>query len=323
MKDIYERTIDYMRISVTDRCNLRCQYCMPEDLEWIPHDDILSYEEILKICKSAVLLGIQNFKVTGGEPLVRKDILSFLRRLKNLEGVKQVTLTTNGLLLLEAIDELKAIGIDGINISLDTLNKEKFKQITGQDGLEKVLDAIDAAYEAGIKVKVNCVPMKGVNEDELTAFMDMAGGRRIDVRFIEMMPVGYGKRFAGISSDDVFEKMKSVYPKYQDEKERRGNGPARYCRPDGFAGCIGFISAIHGKFCSDCNRVRMTSEGFLKLCLYYNQGIALREVVREGITQQSLTTLMKEAIWKKPLEHRFYEENVAQSEERKMSQIGG
>lgn len=324
MKDRFGREIEYMRISVTDRCNLRCRYCMPTETSFIPHEDILRYEEILRVCRQAASLGIHKFKITGGEPLVRRGCLDFMRQLKEMPGTTQVTLTTNGILLEDYAAELRDLGINGINVSLDTMKPERFFSITQREGLEKVLRGIEKAYELGIHVKLNCVPMHGVNDDELVDFIEISRDRKIDVRFIEMMPIGFGKEVRGVSADELQKLMKERYPQGEAVTRRLGNGPARYYHPKDFAGSIGFIEAIHGKFCHNCNRIRLTSEGFLKTCLYYNHGTDLRQILRGGQSDETLREALEQTIFQKPREHHFGELcHLSDEETRKMSQIGG
>ena len=324
MKDKFNREIEYMRISLTDRCNLRCKYCMPCDVPWIDHEQILSYEEILEICQIAVELGIDRFKITGGEPLVRKGCLEFIRTLKQMTGVKQVTMTTNGVLLRQYADELAEAGVNGINVSLDTLDRERFAFLTGKDALEQVLDGLYYSNKLGIKMKVNCVPLKGFNEDGLLQMLDICRDHPIDVRFIEVMPIGYGKEYAGISVVNLEQEIRKAYPDGETVLRRLGNGPARYYHPSEFLGSVGFIDAIHGKFCGDCNRIRLTSEGFLKTCLYYGHGSSLRDYRRGGGSRDGLKNLMQETIFQKPKEHHFGNLSADDEKElRKMSQIGG
>lgn len=323
MKDRYGREIEYMRLSLTDRCNLRCKYCMPCDLPSIPHENILTYEEFLQICQAALALGIDCFKVTGGEPLVRKGCMDFIRTLKNMPGVRQVTLTTNGLLLEKYAGELSEAGVDGINVSLDTLDKSVYRNLTGKDALQEVLEGILSAYRLGLHIKINCVTLKGINEQELFSMVELARMQNIDVRFIEIMPVGFGKEFAGISMDMLRKEIVRRYPRGEIVTRRLGNGPASYYHPEGFAGSIGFIDAIHGKFCDKCNRVRVTSEGYLKTCLYYNHGISLRDILRSGGGMTQLQAQMRAAIWNKPMEHHFGKNDEESQDTRKMSQIGG
>ncbi|MDO5010019.1 MAG: GTP 3',8-cyclase MoaA, partial [Intestinibacter bartlettii] len=264
MLDKLNRNIDYLRISVIDRCNLRCVYCMPEEgIESIPHEEILTYDEILRICETVSELGIRKIKITGGEPLVRKDIVDLIKDIKNIEKIEQVTLTTNGILLYDMLDDLYTAGIDAINISLDTLNKEKFKKITRRVGLEKVLRSIDKAYKLGIRIKINCLAIRDFNIDELAEIANFAKDREIDVRFIELMPIGFGKKYTEIDNDEILSILESRFGVFETVTEKRGNGPARYYRNENMKGCIGFISAISHEFCESCNRIRLTSNGFL------------------------------------------------------------
>ena len=324
MNDIYGRNIDYMRISVTDRCNLRCRYCMPQDIPAVEHAEVLSYEELLSVCESAVDLGICKFKITGGEPLVRKDAISFIERLKLLPGVKQVTITSNGLLLEPYLERLKAVGIDGINISLDTMDGEKYQKITGTDGAKTVLSAVLRSADLGLKTKLNCVIMKGINDNEIFDLLEIGRQKPVDVRFIEMMPIGYGRQFTGMSGDEILDVLCTRYPGIEETEHKRGNGPARYFKIPGFTGYAGFIDAIHCNFCQQCNRIRLTPEGFLKPCLYYSRGISLREPLRSGVSKQELSRLIAEVVMEKPEKHRFSEQDPDDgADSRRMSQIGG
>lgn len=324
MIDSHGRSIDYLRISITDRCNLRCTYCTPEELASLGHDEILRFEEILQICKQAVALGIKKFKVTGGEPLVRKGCVSFLRNLKNIPGVEQVTLTTNGVLLKELLPELEEIGIDGINISLDTLNPTSYETITRRGEFSKAWDSILAAQASKIHTKINCVLLKGVNDHEFFDLAELARDYHLDVRFIEIMPIGYGKGLEGYCRKDLITLLAQKYPEFEIEHKILGNGPASYITIPGFKGSIGFIDAIHGKFCDKCNRIRLTSDGILKLCLYYENGVDLKKMLRNGASDEDVLEAMKKTIYKKPAEHQFHLMAREGSEElKKMSQIGG
>ena len=325
MLDKLNRKIDYLRISVIDRCNLRCVYCMPEEgIESIPHDEILTYDEILRICEIVSELGIRKIKITGGEPLVRKDIVNLIRDIKNIDKIEQVTLTTNGILLHEMLDDLYDAGIDAINISLDTLNKDNFKKITRRDGLEKVLMSIDKAYDLGIRVKINCLAIRDFNLREIVEIASFAKDREIDVRFIELMPIGFGKKYTQIDNDEILSILESRFGTFEIVTEKRGNGPAKYYRNQNMKGCIGFISAISHEFCESCNRIRLTSSGFLKLCLHYNKGIDLKGPIRNGISDEDLKKLIHDTIWNKPISHKFGHANGEQDIELKnMVQIGG
>lgn len=325
MKDQYQRNIDYMRVSITDRCNLRCRYCMPEDIALLPMDMVLTYEEIVDVIRQAASLGIRKIKITGGEPLVRRDCTKLIRQIKSIAGIEKVTLTTNGILLPQYIDELKDAGIDGINISLDTLKQERFREITGFDALDQVLKGIETSVSSGIRTKINTVLQKGVNDDEWTDLMKLAETMPLDVRFIELMPIGFGDKNLGINDHDLREKIREMYPGTEEDKTVHGNGPATYISIPGFAGGVGFIAAINEKFCSDCNRIRLTCTGRIKPCLCYGESFDLKEILRtkEGPERDALLkhTLQK-AITYKPKEHCF-ETGSKITEKKKMSQIGG
>ena len=325
MIDKLNRNIEYLRISVTDRCNLRCVYCMPEEgVENIPHDEILSYDEILRVCKCASKLGIKKIKITGGEPLVRKDIVSLIRDIKNIRGIEQVTLTTNGVLLYDMAKDLYEAGIDAINVSLDTLSRKKFLKITRRDDFEKVSMAIDKLVDLGVRVKINCLAIKEYNFDEIVKIAQYSKDNNIDVRFIELMPIGYGKIYTGISNEVILGLLEEKYGQFEKVKEKRGNGPAKYYRNQNMKGCIGFISAISHEFCESCNRIRLTSSGFLKLCLHYNKGIDLKAPIRSGISDEDLKVLIYDTIWNKPLSHKFGHTNGEKDiEVKNMVQIGG
>ena len=324
MKDLHGRTIDYMRISITDRCNLRCKYCMPDDIAPIPHEKILRYEEILHVCRLAGELGIRKFKVTGGEPLVRKDCIKFLKYLKGLPTTDQVTLTTNGTLLSEYLPALKDIGLDGSNISLETLNEANFERMTGRPEFSRVMESIIACQASGIRTKINSVLLKGYNKNDFFDLVHLAEIYQVDVRFIEIMPIGYGRQYKGLSRQELLPMLLKKYPDYVPVLEHRGNGPATYIYLPGFKGCIGFIDAIHGKFCSTCNRVRLTADGLLKLCLYYQNGINLKHLLRSGCPDDIIRTALEQTIFRKPTEHQFHLAALeGPAEQRKMSQIGG
>lgn len=315
MKDSFGRTIEYMRISVTDRCNLRCRYCMPDGIELVPMDRILSYEDIVKVVRVAASLGITRFKITGGEPLVRKGITKLIGMMKNTENVEQVSLTTNGVLLPEYIDELYSLNIDGINISLDTLDSDTYGKITGVYALEKVLDGIDKSLEYGIKTKINSVVLKDMPIDNYVALSELAKDRKLDVRFIEMMPIGAGREYESVDCRKIIEALFTKYPDMENDYQIHGNGPARYYKPTGFTGSIGIINAVHDRFCDSCNRIRLTSTGELKPCLCYGDTINLKDI------KTDLTEAIKKAVMSKPCGHDFAAGDI--SERRNMSQIGG
>ena len=335
MKDSYERVIDYLRISITDRCNLRCRYCMPEDMEFIPHEEIMRYEEFLRLARLFAGQGIRKIKITGGEPLVRRGCVDFIRSLKEIDGISSVTITTNGVLLEQYMDGLADAGIDGVNISLDTLKADVYQKITGRDAFGRVWRGIIKAIESGVRIKLNCVPVEGVNAEEIPAFFELAKNNPIDVRFIEMMPIGHGKDFGAVSAEAIIRLLEQRYEGIYEIQEKKGNGPAVYYENKDFEGSVGIIGAVHKKFCSSCNRIRLTSEGFLKLCLYYKRGIDLKTPMRKGISDADLDDMIRQAIAEKPREHQFSCDIVntpgtacdGQSgdveEIKNMSQIGG
>lgn len=323
MLDQYGRRINYLRISVTDRCNLRCRYCMPEGVQDVGMKNILTFEEIWEIVKVSVSLGITHIRITGGEPLVRKGCADLILGIRKIPGVETITMTTNGVLLGNYAKQLKEAGVDGVNISLDTLDPEEFCQITGKRELPAVLAGIRAAKDAGLPVKLNAVNRKELDPVPLVRY---AQNENLPLRFIEMMPVGYGKQYVGRSNEELREMLEKTFgtaEKLVDSEElsRMGSGPAVYYRFSDLNVPVGFISAIHGKFCDTCNRVRLTAEGYLKLCLCYDQGVDLRHVLREE-EKENLRTVMEEAIFRKPAAHCF-ERPAEMTETHEMVKIGG
>lgn len=323
MLDRYGRVINYLRISVTDRCNLRCCYCMPEGVQDVGMKNILTFEEIWEIMRTGVSLGITHIRITGGEPLVRKDCVDLIRGIREISGVETITMTTNGVLLGNYGKQLKEVGVDGVNISLDTLNPEEFYKITGKRELQEVLAGIRAAKTAGLPVKLNAVNRKELDPIPLVRY---AQEENLPLRFIEMMPVGYGKKYVGRSNEELRETLEAVCGKAEcmtnrEELSRMGSGPAVYYQFSDLKVPVGFISAIHGKFCDTCNRVRLTAEGYLKLCLCYDEGEDLRRVLREG-EKENLRTIMEQTIFRKPAAHCF-EHPAEMTETHEMVKIGG
>ena len=322
MKDRFGRVIDYMRFSITDRCNLRCRYCMPDGVTLGHREDMLAYEEFLQVASAAVRLGITRFKVTGGEPLVRRGCIEFIARLKALPGVEQVTLTTNGVLLAPMAHRLAALGLDGVNISLDAADPVDFAAITGADQYTRVLAGLEASLAAGLKTKLNCVLLPGC-EGRLVTLSRFAEQRPVDVRFIEVMPIGEGAHSPGPDRDAVLHILKERWPELHPVEEIRGNGPAHYYAAEGLIGRIGLIDAVSHKFCDRCNRVRLTSNGLLKPCLCYGEGADLRALLRRGETDpDTLAEVLRKTIWNKPRAHCF-DDAAAITEQKKMSEIGG
>lgn len=326
MQDKYQRKINYIRFSITDRCNLRCRYCMPDGISnKVQMRDILTYEEFVEVAEACVEAGITRFKVTGGEPFARLGCADFIGMLKAVPGVEQVTITTNGVLLRENLPKLLQNGLDAVNVSLDTLNRTTFQEITGRDVLPTVLDGIRGSLDAGLRVKVNTVLQRDENITELFDLVNLARDYPLDVRFIEMMPIGYGRRFKPVFNEDILRLLRERYPDLQEDQQVHGNGPASYVKIPGFQGSIGFISALHGKFCSRCNRIRLTSTGHLKPCLCYGDTVQIRDIFEEPDTEirhRRLREAIEKAISMKPEEHCF--EKLAKiTENREMVEIGG
>lgn len=336
MLDKYNRNINYMRISLTDRCNLRCVYCRPDNMQMVEHSEILRYEEILRVAKYAVDLGITRFKITGGEPLVRKGAVDFIAKLKQIHGVEQVTLTTNGILLEKNLPQLLACKIDGINISLDTLDKETYAQITGGGDVEAVINATKRAVQLGLKCKLNCVPIKNgfadkgakvdnlslhTNQKNVLDLIEFAGNLNVPLRFIELMPLACNNQLTSYSGSELRQMLQNAGYILEPMHQRLGNGPAIYYKAtkNTQSQIIGFIEPLHHKFCGSCNRVRLTSTGQLKPCLYSQSTLDLRQLLRSGSSDSELTEALKQAIYDKPMGHHFEEKPATFN----MNEIGG
>ena len=322
MFDSTRREIHYLRLSVTDLCNLRCRYCMPDGVEKLEREAVLTYEEFLRLAALFAQCGIDTVRVTGGEPLVRKNVAQLVAGLKAIPGIRKVTMTTNGILLAQQLPALLVAGLDSVNISLDTLRPEVFRQITARDEFAAVQAGLQAALESGIPVKLNCVPQAGVNEGELEDLAALAENRPLQVRFIEMMPIGYGAAMPCISGPELRQRFARRWPELQPLTEAAfGDGPAVYYTVPGWQGSMGFIAAVHGKFCASCNRVRLTSQGFLRPCLASEAGCDLRALLRSGADDTQLLAAIRETIWAKPREHHFEDSSMPAT--RGMYRIGG
>lgn len=321
MKDTCEREINYLRISITDRCNLRCRYCMPHGISWLPMEEILTYEELIRVCTQAALLGIDRIKITGGEPLVRKGCQQLIQNIKKIPGIRQVTLTTNGVLLKEMAEPLYQAGVDGVNVSLDTLDQKRFKEITGFDFLEQVRHGIDAMYRYPVPLKINTVPLPETGEADWISIAALAKERKLQVRFIEMMPIGQGQQYRSVPNTEIFSLLEKTYGTAIADSHIYGNGPAIYYHFPGFKGSIGFISAIHQKFCDQCNRIRLTSIGQIKPCLCFGEEFDLKPALRTG-NDHAVRMQLQKAILEKPPCHTF-EHRDQITEKREMTKIGG
>ena len=331
MQDQFQRKIEYLRISVTDCCNLRCRYCMPaHGVKKLAHADVLSYEEILRNVRALAEMGVRKVRLTGGEPLVRRDITRLVRGLKETPGIETVAVTTNGVLLGTMLDELIDAGLDAVNLSLDTLDGGKFFSITRRPLFGTVMETLERlTRETRLDVKMNCVPIAGVNDDEITALAAIARDYPIKMRFIELMPIGCARTegYRGVPMDEVRAHLKEAFGALLPVGEAtHGNavpmGPAVYVRPAGFSGTLASIDAMENKLCDTCNRVRLTAEGFLKLCLYSNAGLDTRALLRGGVTDAQLRERIAHAVWKKPAEH-YFEMDSETRDQRAMYQVGG
>jgi cyclic pyranopterin phosphate synthase len=328
INDAYNRPINYLRISVTDRCNFRCVYCMPPDgVEPCGHEDVLTYEEITLVVRAAASLGLSKLRLTGGEPLVRLGFANLVHMIASVPGIDDVAATTNGLLLAQKAAELKAAGLRRVNVSLDTLRPERFAQITRVDALPRVLEGIAAAQAAGLTpVKINTVVARGMNEDEVAEIARTTVERDWHVRFIELMPVGESSTWAEqgyvptAEIRSMVETLGELLPA-GGSAPSAGAGPARYYRLPGARGTIGFISAVSEHFCSQCNRLRLTADGRLRPCLLSDRETDLREVLRGGAGVEEVADLIAQAVMLKPEAHRLSLHEGPRG--RTMSQIGG
>lgn len=382
MRDGLGREIDYLRISVTDKCNLRCQYCMPpEGVTSVPHEEVLTLEEILRLVGIMEQLGIRKVRLTGGEPMVRKNLLWLVEQIHRLPGIEEIAMTTNGTMFAEQAEDYRKAGLTAVNISLDTLDPERFRKITGGyiagkcvtgedmcgnsasqktmckgdklrkvQSVDSVVHAIDAAIAQNLQVKINCVPCLEMNGEDIESMAGLARDQKIDVRFIELMPIGCGREYTGLSSEEILARLERAYGAACKVERKSGpaagtgeecsggipgavgrntDGPAEYYHFPGFIGRIGFISPISHKFCKECNRIRLTCEGRLKLCLHYDRGLELKPLLRGGASDEEIKEQILAALQEKPAEHHFRAQAADKAEanedeeQRKMVQIGG
>lgn len=321
MRDVHHRTIDYLRVSVTDRCNMRCLYCMPkEGIPIKPSAEILTYEEILFIVKAGLPLGINKLRITGGEPLVRKGLMGFIKNLSILPGLKDLSMTTNGYFLKDRAKDLFDAGVTRLNISLDTLSRETYKVLTRVDGLPLVFEGIEKALQLGFSpIKINVVILKGFNEDQIPAFLCLSRDYPLEVRFIEWMPLGgrEGERDFYVSNRHIKKRIQAreeLFP-----VKGKGYGPAEVFTFKGAKGKIGFISPFSCNFCQSCNRLRLTSEGRIRPCLARDLEFDLKSLIRGGASLSDLSRELKGILQQKPIGHQFYSTKVTKS----MFKIGG
>lgn len=323
MLDQFGRSIEYLRISVTDRCNFRCQYCMPvEGLPWLPKQEILRYEEITEIVRQLAPLGLRRLRITGGEPTIRPDLVSLIRQLKAIDGIEDIALSTNGVKLPALASSLAAAGLDRVNISADSLRPERVVRIARRDLGFDLVTAARAAQDAGIApIKINVVVMRGINDDEIVDFAALTREHPWHVRFIELMPVGELRELTWehvVPSADVLAQVARLGDLHADAGPARGNGPAVYHRLAGAAGTIGVITPMTHTYCSTCNRVRLTADGRLRTCLFGDHEVPLRDALRRG---EPLRPLFERALAEKPKEHALLQMRVGGL--RALSEVGG
>ena len=326
MLDNNHRVINYLRLSVTDRCNLRCIYCMPEKgIRFMPHSEILTYEEMLHIVRLSIQKGIRKVRLTGGEPLVRKGFISFLERLSKIEGLEEITLTTNGVLLKSLAADIKNCGISRINVSLDSLRPERFFRITGRDFFERVWEGLEEAEHVGFNpIKINVVAIKGVNDDEILDFAALTQKKPYHVRFIEIMPIGDKNTWTAekfISAKEIHNRIQTLGV-LQPIGHNPLDGPAERYALEGAKGEVGFIGALSNHFCDNCNRLRLTADGHLKGCLFSDQETDIKTPLRDGKGDSHLLNLIRDTILNKPKAHGLLVSNPRKCV-RAMNSIGG
>ncbi len=325
MKDKYSREIDYLRISVTDRCNLRCKYCMPEKgIDMVSHKDVLSLEEIARIVQASTLVGVRKIRLTGGEPLIRKGISQLIAKINSMPEIDDLALTTNGITFAEQAEKLKQAGLKRVNFSLDSLRKDRFKFITREGDLDKVLESIEAAIKLDLKpVKINTVLIRDFNDDEIVQFANLTMEKSLHIRFIELMPIGTSQTWASgrfIPAQEVKDIIEIKLGRLDKIQKPKGNGPAQYYQFKGAIGTIGFISAISEHFCSKCNRLRLTSTGGLRPCLYSDDEVDIRTALRCGASLKKLSEIIASSVQHKPKKHSAIGPGTYRS---MMYQIGG
>ena len=319
MKDSLGREIDYLRISLTESCNLRCIYCMPEGVAPKVCGETLTKENIFDIVEVAVELNIKKIRLTGGEPLLRQDIVEIIQGIKD-RGIEKIYITTNGILLSEKIEKLKKAGLKGVNISLDTLDREQFNYITRGGDLERVLQGIEKALNLNLEVKINSVIMKDINENAIEELAKLTLNSQLDVRFIELMPIGQGKKFTGISNNEIYDRLEKTFEFDRDYKEIKG--VSTYYKLKDSEGNIGFISPINSCFCETCNKIRLTSDGVIKRCLNSKGNTNIKESLDKNVEKEEIKEILEQEIFKKPERHLFGKDNKDE-ELKNMNAIGG
>lgn len=323
--DKHGREVNYLRLAVTDRCNLRCFYCMPEEgIEFLTRPELLSFEEMLRICHVLVEQGVRKIRITGGEPFLRKDLIYFLRDLSKIPKLEEWHLTTNGTLSTKIVEELKILGVSSVNLSLDTLNRDRFLQITKRDLLPQVMDTFDALIAQGIKTKINAVVMARHNIDDIIPLINLSQHNPVDIRFIEEMPFNGSDR-EGMQHWDhiaILAYMKKHFPTLEKVEDPAYSTSANYHIP-GYQGKVGIIAAYSRTFCGTCNRIRLTPKGILKTCLYDKGTFNLKNILRAGATDLQLLRAVKEAIGLKAVDGVAAEAERSSGITESMASIGG
>lgn len=323
LKDNHGRTVNYLRLAVTDRCNLRCFYCMPEHgIDWLDRKELMTWEEMLHVCRILVGMGIEKIRITGGEPFARKNFMEFLTELSQIHGLKELTLTTNGVLTAPHIPELKRLGIKSVNLSLDTLDRNRFFAITRRDELPKVMDTLHELLAHDIEVKINTVVMEGKNTQDIIPLAELTRELPVAVRYIEEMPFNGNGEYAGLSWDHIRiqETLRQRYADMQRLQDPQFSTSYNYSIP-GHKGTVGIIAAYTRTFCGTCNRVRITPQGMLKTCLYDNGVLNIKDLVRDGLNEQAIQTTVMHAIQQRAKNGWEAEKNKATHES--MAAIGG
>ncbi|MCF3110657.1 GTP 3',8-cyclase MoaA [Niabella sp. CC-SYL272] len=300
--DSYGRIINYLRLAVTDRCNLRCTYCMPQDgLDWLPRKELMTYEEMLRICSLFVKMGVEKIRITGGEPFIRKDLMVFLEHLSATSGLKELTLTTNGLLTAPLVPELKRIGIQSVNLSLDTLDEQRFRKISRRDGLGQVIKTLETLLAFGIAVKINTVVMEDHNIEDIIPLVQLTKTQPVSVRFIEEMPFNGGTHTISLKWDHqhILQFIREHFPDIQKTPDTPHATSSNYHIP-GYEGNIGIIAAYSRSFCGSCNRIRITPTGIVRTCLYDAGKLNVKDLLRKGSTDEDLEIMIRAVLLKKP-----------------------
>ena len=324
MLDVFSRDINYLRVSLTDKCDLRCRYCVPEKCGYLSDSrQLLTTDEIYRIIKLFSESGITKVRFTGGEPFLRKGAFELFRRVRALEGIKTMAVTTNGTQIMRYLPEITSCGLDSINISLDTLRSDEFEYITRCSGrtLEDIISGYKALLGAGLRIRINCVPVRGMNEGSVVCIAGLARSAPVDVRFIELMPIGCAKGLSGVDSADVLSMLENEYGKAAKEDDGQSS-TAEYYGFSGFKGRIGLISPMTHKFCKNCSRIRITADGILKTCLCYEGGADLRALIRSGADDSDIVHVLGKALASKPYEHGFGS-IASDMEKNNMNTIGG